>query len=200
MRIARPLALLSLLVPAALSAQTAQMASNPPAAPAMPTITWPTLPLKYAAKATHPDITAEDLMSRLYLYADDSMQGRETGQLGDFKATTYIAAEAKRMGLVPAGDSGTYFQTIPYKARALDSTTTFTVGGAPLVFKTDFLPSGGDATKLESVGVVFAGDLADTARRDLTDQEVTGKVVVFTASAGLFRQARRPPRVKGAVG
>lgn len=194
----RAIALLALLVPAGLSAQ---MASNPPGAtPPPPAITWPTLPLKYNAKPTHPEITAEDLMSRLYLYADDSMQGRETGQLGDFKATTYIAAEAKRMGLVPAGDSGTYFQTIPYKTRALDSTTTFTVGGAPLVFKTDFLPSGGDATKLESVGVVFAGDLADTARRDLTDQEVTGKVVVFTASAGLFRQARRPPRVKGAVG
>ena len=138
-------------------------------------------------------------MSRLYVYADDSMQGREAGQLGDFKATTYIAAEAKRMGLVPAGDSGTYFQTIPYKTRALDSTSTFTVAGAPLAFRTDFIPSGGDATKLESVGVVYAGDLGDTARRDLTDQEVTGKLVVFTASAGLFRQARRPPRVKGAA-
>jgi len=128
MRIVSPLALLSVLVPAGLMAQGA---TNAPIAPA-PAITWPTLPLKHAAKPTHPEITAEDLMSRLYIYADDSMQGREAGQLGNFKATTYIAAEAKRMGLVPAGDSGTYFQTVPYKQRAFDTASSITVGGATL--------------------------------------------------------------------
>ena len=194
MRIVYPVALLGLMLPAGLSAQ---MASNPPAAPA---ITWPTLPLKHAATPTHPEITAGDLMTRLYLYADDSMQGREAGQLGNFKATTYIAAEAKRMGLVPAGDDGTYFQTIPYKTRALDSTSTVTVGGVPLAFKTDFLPTGGDPVDLASVAVIYGGDLSDSARRDLTADEVNGKFVVFTASAGLFRQARRPPHVKGAAG
>jgi len=57
-------------------------------------------------------ITAADLRSRLYLYADDSMMGRETGTIGNYKATTYLAAEAARMGLVPAGDNGSYFQNM----------------------------------------------------------------------------------------
>ncbi len=57
-------------------------------------------------------ITPADLRSRLYLYADDSMQGRETGTIGNYKATTYIAAEAARMGLEPAGENGTYFQNM----------------------------------------------------------------------------------------
>ena len=35
-----------------------------------------TLPLKHAAKPTTPAISAADLMTRLYIFADDSMQGR----------------------------------------------------------------------------------------------------------------------------
>jgi hypothetical protein len=53
-----------------------------------------------------------DLRSRLYLYADDSMMGREAGTAGNQKATAYIAAEAARLGLEPAGENGTYFQDI----------------------------------------------------------------------------------------
>ena len=60
-------------------------------------------------------ISVADLKSRLYLYADDSMMGRETGTIGNEKATNYIAAEAARLGLEPAGDGGTYFQEIGLK-------------------------------------------------------------------------------------
>jgi hypothetical protein len=73
---------------------------------------------------TAADITATDLRSRLYLFAHDSMMGREAGTIGNAKGTAYIAAEAARLGLEPAGDSGTYFQEI--QARS----TRFT-GGAP---------------------------------------------------------------------
>ncbi|HEU4878632.1 MAG TPA: M20/M25/M40 family metallo-hydrolase [Gemmatimonadaceae bacterium] len=57
-------------------------------------------------------ITPADLKARLYIYADDSMMGREAGTIGNYKATAYIAAEAARIGLEPAGDGGTYFQNI----------------------------------------------------------------------------------------
>ena len=55
-------------------------------------------------------ITERDLKIRLYQFADDSMQGRQIGRIGNMKGTDYIAAEAKRLGLVPAGDNGTYFR------------------------------------------------------------------------------------------
>ena len=55
-------------------------------------------------------ITPGDLRTRLFIYADDSMMGREAGTIGNYKATAYIAAEVARLGLEPAGDSGTYFQ------------------------------------------------------------------------------------------
>src|SRR6266567_8338870 len=80
-----------------------------------------TLPLTHKPQPTRAEITAADLMTRLYIFADDSMLGREAGMPGNVKGTNYIAGEIKRLGLVPAGDSGTYFQTIPLKTRELDT-------------------------------------------------------------------------------
>jgi hypothetical protein len=57
-------------------------------------------------------ISPSDLETRLYIYADDSMLGREAGTIGNYKATAYIASELARLGLEPAGDNGTYFQPI----------------------------------------------------------------------------------------
>jgi hypothetical protein len=180
MRFAHRLALLTLLAPAALGAQAA-------------------LPLKHAAQPTHPEITAADLMTRLYIFADDSMQGRESGKIGDVKGTDYIAAEAKRLGLVPAGDNGTYFQTIPYKQRSIDSTSTLSVNGTALTPVTEFLPTAGLSTQLTGVSIIYGGELGDSTVQ-LTPEQVAGKFVVFSAAGGVVgRRFRRAPAVKGAA-
>ena len=68
-------------------------------------------PLKHRPQPTVPAITAGDLMTRLYIFADDSMQGREAGTLAHIKGTDYIAAELKRhRGATPGGDKGTFYQ------------------------------------------------------------------------------------------
>jgi hypothetical protein len=67
-----------------------------------------------AQQPTTPD-EARRLLSAL---ADDSMQGRATGTLGAQRAARMIAAEMRRIGLEPAGDSG-YFQRVPV---SMDST------------------------------------------------------------------------------
>src|SRR3954469_25079700 len=73
-------------------------------------------PLKFAPRQTSTAITPVDLMSRLYVFADDSMMGRDDGgPLGATKATAYIERELRRLGLVPAGDNGSYFQDIGYR-------------------------------------------------------------------------------------
>jgi hypothetical protein len=71
------------------------------------------LPLKHAPEPTSAAISPADLMTRLYIFADDSMMGREVGTIYHLKATDYIEHEVRRLGLVPAGDSGTYFQEVP---------------------------------------------------------------------------------------
>src|SRR5215218_9328978 len=62
---------------------------------------------------TSPAITAIDLERRLMAFAHDSTMGREAGTLWNAKATDYVAAEFQKYGLKPAGENGTYFQTVP---------------------------------------------------------------------------------------
>jgi hypothetical protein len=66
-----------------------------------------TLPLKRAPRPTTAAISEQDLMTRLYIFADDSMQGRQAGRIGNMKGTEYIARELRRLGVEPLGDDGT---------------------------------------------------------------------------------------------
>src|SRR5213592_1594504 len=98
------------------------------------------LPLKLTAKPTAAAITASDLMTRLYIFADDSMMGRAAGTIYHDKGTNYLAHEVARFGLKPGGDSGTFFQTIPLKRRDLASTMKLSVAGRDFAPGKDFLP------------------------------------------------------------
>jgi hypothetical protein len=62
---------------------------------------------------TSPAITEADLRTRVFIFADDSMLGRNAPGEGDRKAADYLAGELKRLGLEPAGENGTYFQEVP---------------------------------------------------------------------------------------
>jgi hypothetical protein len=69
-------------------------------------------------------------MSRLYIFADDSMMGRDDGgPIGAAKASTYIERELRRMRVTPAGDNGTYFQDIGYRSVLADTRSAITVDG-----------------------------------------------------------------------
>ncbi|HEY3935309.1 MAG TPA: hypothetical protein VGL65_11915, partial [Gemmatimonadales bacterium] len=137
------------------------------------------LPLKYSGPATVPAITAGDLMTRLYKYADDSMGGRFVGSKYNLMATAYIESEVRTLGLKPAGDDGGYFQNIGVVARALDSASTLTVDGHTLHAGVDFLASAaGHPKQYSNTPVVFGGVVLDTMNM-LTAEQVAGKVVLM---------------------
>ena len=153
------------------------------------------LPRAHAPKPTSAAITEQDLMTRLYIFADDSMQGRATGTDGYRKGTDYIAAELGRLGLQPAGENGTYFQALP--SRTIAAATRLAVGDAGLALWTDFVPlvGSGSPRAYEGAGVVFGGDLAAYAANattppPLTAAQVAGKVVAIRAAAGAPTSAR----------
>jgi len=136
------------------------------------------LPLKRQAKPTRPAITAEDLMSRLYVYADDSLGGRASGTPYHDKATAIIADWARQMGLKPAGDSGTYFQTVPLTKRTWVASPV-TVGDATFTFQKDFGVFAQWVPKaFDGADVMFGGFIGDTSVH-LTVDQTRGKVVVF---------------------
>ena len=187
-----------------IAASTARLAStaNAQAAPAKPAAkpaaksastkpVWPDEgPLKWAPRPTVAEITANDLRTRLYQFADDSMMGRRIGELGNYKGTDYVAREFKRLGLKPAGENGGYFQELPFGPIGFDSTSTrMSVAGSALSVRTDWLPMAptanngfGGRADLANVPTVFAGRWGDTTIA-LDPQQYRGKVVVFTASA-----------------
>jgi hypothetical protein len=140
-------------------------------------------PLKRAAAPTTPAITAADLMSRVYPYADDSMMGREAGSPHNLKATEFIATELRRLGLTPAGDSGTFFQAVPLVRRQLDEQrSTLTLRGTTLRWGVDYIPrdQGFTTRSVDGVPVVYAGAWGDSAM--LAPEQAAGKLVIMSAS------------------
>lgn len=94
--------------------------------------------MKLEPRATSAAITVEDLKTRLYIFADDSMQGRRTGTEGYARATNYIAGELERLGLRPAGDEGSFFQTVPYGSRRIAVEEPLTLRGERFTEGGDF--------------------------------------------------------------
>ena len=158
--------------------------------PAAPSAEKP-LPLKHAPQPTTPAITAADLMTRLYIFADDSMMGREVGTPNHLRATAYIANEAKKLGLIPAGDSGTYFQNLPVFDHTLSPKTSISVDGKTFAVKTDFVPRdnslfGGTVRPIDNTQVVFGGTLTlpvDTSKL-VSPAATEGKFVVIAVGNG----------------
>jgi hypothetical protein len=148
-------------------------------------------PLTHTPRATTAAISAEDLRTRIYQLAADSMMGREAGTRGNVMGTDYIAAEARRIGLRPAGDNGTFFQTIPLMQRGVAPGASLGVDGAALAFGTDFLlvPTYGNvlhfADRFQANGVqaVYGGRVGDEANM-ISPAAAAGKLVVLAAPLG----------------
>ncbi len=139
---------------------------------------------------TVPAITSADVRSRIYIIADDSMLGRQSGTEGNFKMTEYLAREAARLGLEPAGDNGTYFQVVPMVMRRPDPSSRLVAGSDTLRLFQDFAPIRptstarlGTSINVAEAAAVFGGRAGDTSLI-LGNNLVRGKLVVFDAPLG----------------
>lgn len=140
------------------------------------------LPLKYVGPPTKAAITAQDLMTRLYVFADDSMMGRQVGTEYNNKGTAYLEREVRRMGLKPGGENGTYFQALPLVFRAMDPASTLVVGDRGFGAGTDFIArSSGKPLQFTDAEVIFGGPALDTLNL-LDNAKVRGKVVLMRAA------------------
>ncbi len=152
---------------------------------------WPDEgPRKWAPRKTESAITANDLRTRLYQFADDSMAGRRIGELGNWKGTEYIASEFKRLGLKPAGDNGTWFQELPFGPTGFDAAVSrLTTGTATIAPTADWIPltpaaNNGLGSRMSTTNapVVYAGRWADNTPLD--PALYRGKIVVFSGAPG----------------
>src|SRR5438046_239352 len=75
-----------------------------------------------------------------------SPEGRQAGTRGYDLAALYVATEFRRLGLEPAGDGGTYFQSVPMiQGERVAEGARFEVERdgkrTALAFETDYLPN-----------------------------------------------------------
>jgi hypothetical protein len=159
------------------TAPTPASTPNPPPAATTPP---PISPAEAIARAAA-SITPEDMHRRVAYLASDEMAGRDTPSPGLEKAAEYIAGEFRKLGLQPAGDSGSFIQRWPFESTKIDpARVSFeakgTQGSDSPVFAKDFfvVPSiSGSSTG----ALVFAGTAAPG--RQPPGPETAGKVVAY---------------------
>jgi hypothetical protein len=102
------------------------------------------------------EITEADVRRLLGALSDDSLEGRMTASRGSARAAAIIAAEMRRVGLEPAGDSG-YFQRVPIALVGPG-------GGRPTLLdgfaQLDTLPAARRPPSVNVVGVLRGSDPA----------------------------------------
>ena len=116
-------------------------------------------------------IKQADLKRDLYDIAGDTYRGREAGTLDELRASVWEAEAARKAGLIPAGDNGTYFQWWNMKRTRLSPASTIAVGNHKLVLWQDVAASATSEADIDAPAV-FVGDASDTTI------DVRGKVVI----------------------
>ncbi len=139
------------------------------------------------------EANGDNVRAHMTFLAQDLLEGRDTGTRGYDIARHYVAAQYKLLGLKPAGDNGSYFQTVPLmEARTIDSGHAMQIvrGGTTqdLTFREDYLPgtSYGDTEQALSAEVVFVGygiTAPELSHNDYDDLNVEGKIVAMLPRA-----------------
>jgi len=120
------------------------------------------LPLSSSAQQAMNSIDAEKIRFTVkYLSADD-LEGRGTGQKGGDMAADWLAAQFKSYGLTPAGDNGTFFQSVNFYGVTTDGQQT----------KFAFVPKSGPETTLK-----FGDDYVATDQTHQEKSEIDAPIV-----------------------
>jgi Zn-dependent M28 family amino/carboxypeptidase len=181
-----------ILVSAALLAAT--QAPSQPSASAVPEIAG----LPPAARAAAASIDPEKIRAHVRFLALDLLEGRGPGTRGAELAAEYIATQFALAGLEPAGDNGTYFQSVPLMAvHTLEDKTHFSLvpaSGAPidLAYGAEIVSKDqtGEPTTDFDAPIVFVGygidapeyKWNDYAGPDGRDIDLKGKVALIVVN------------------
>jgi len=139
-------------------------------------------------KAAARHITANTIAAHVRFLADDLLEGRAPSSRGSELGMRYIAAQFERLGLVPAGDDGSWLQRFDIVGMKSEVTTPITVaaGGKSLVIKpvVESVVSPGlqqPAMGVRDADVVFVGygiTAPEQKWDDFKDVDVRGKVLI----------------------
>jgi Zn-dependent M28 family amino/carboxypeptidase len=113
--------------------------------------------LSASAQRAMSSIDAEKIRATVKYLSDDALEGRGTGQKGGDAAADWIAAQFKSYGVLPAGDNGTYFQSIGFYGVTTDPKQT----------QLAFVPKSGEAMALRFADDYVATDLTHSEKSEI---------------------------------
>jgi len=131
-----------------------------------------------------------DARTWLTYLSSDLLQGRRVFTEGYGMAASYIAAEARELGLKPLGDNGSYFQVVKQNRYQVSRSASVTVevNGTSRTFKHGdhvifSLDSGGKQTltfgQVEFAGYGIVAIPGSSTPSDFSGRDVRGKLVVY---------------------
>jgi len=126
-------------------------------------------------------INVDDLKSYLYVLASDSLEGRETGTIGNDKAAAFISKTLKNSGVEFLPQIGSYLQPVLLRSYSWDQ-NELTIRGRNFRHLFDFLsfPAQGSKANINTKEVVFLGyGIEDAAWNDYKDVNVKDKVILI---------------------
>jgi hypothetical protein len=137
-------------------------------------------------------IRPEAIAAHMTFLADDLLQGRDTGSEGHEIAARYVASQFQAAGLQPAGDSGSWFQRVPFVSATRGETSGMTLrtrrGEIQLTAGDDYRMSVDFLRENDSVEapLVFAGfgvTAPELGHDDYRNIDVKGSIVVIFQGA-----------------
>ncbi len=136
-------------------------------------------------------ITESAIDTHIRVLASDSLEGREVGEPGEWKAAQYIIGQFQAAGLQPAGENG-FLQSFEFTKKIdFGPKNRLVVNGTPLAINEEYLPLSQSANTSFSFDQVIPVDYGitteDSSYNDYGGKDVAGKAVLikrFTPDAG----------------
>jgi len=153
-------------------------------------------------------IRPEAIAAHIRFLADDLLAGRFPGTPGYQLAARYVASELQALGVKPAGENGSYFQTVPLVGATLEGGSLEFSGGvggpiSPVLGEDLVLGKDLDTGRTDVSGeVVFAGyglSVPEYGYDDFAQVVVKNKIVVVFAGAPLSERPNFFPALPSAV-
>jgi hypothetical protein len=129
----------------------------------------------FYAQSTAPQldkIKQQDLKDDLYELAGDAFRGRRGGELGEMRASVWVAQKAREAGLKPAGEDGTYFQFFNLKRSRVANSSAINLNGKKLDLWKEIWPT-------NLVDIALEGAIVWLDRMPESTVDLKGKIVAL---------------------
>lgn len=135
------------------------------------------------------DVSADTFRAHVVFLADDALQGRQSDTEGYETAVRYVEKQYRQLGVLPAGDDGTYRQEVTLRsARVVAEESEFAAWTdttrLSLSYGDDFvmLPNFSEQDQVVEAPLVFAGfgvSAPEFGHDDYADIDADGKIVLI---------------------